>query len=76
MDPGLLLKNTVSTWELAEAFGLPIVHSTVNVGSGQSKPTVHALGDLLEDNPPDRPNHDQRVESARVPGGRARHRAT
>ena len=51
IDPGLLLKSTVSTGELAEAFGLPIVHSAVNGASGQSKPTRHALGDLLEDNP-------------------------
>ncbi len=31
MDPGLLLKNSVSTVKTAKTFGLPIVHSTVNV---------------------------------------------
>ena len=31
MDPDLLRKNTVSTVKAARAFGLPIVHSTVNV---------------------------------------------
>jgi nicotinamidase-related amidase len=32
--------------------GLPIVHSTVNVSSGQNKPTVPELAELLEDSPP------------------------
>ena len=36
----------------AKAFGLPIVHSTVNVASGQQQPTVPELAELLEDNPP------------------------
>jgi nicotinamidase-related amidase len=38
MDPELLLKNIVST---------------VNVASGQGKPTVPELAGLLEDSPPD-----------------------
>jgi nicotinamidase-related amidase len=36
----------------AKAFGLPIVHSTVNVASGRQKPTVPELAELLDDNPP------------------------
>jgi nicotinamidase-related amidase len=52
MDPGLLLKNIVSTVETAKLFGLPIVHSTVNVTSGQNKPTVPELAELLKDSPP------------------------
>ncbi len=36
----------------AKTFGLPIVHSTVNVASGQGKPTVPELAELLEDSPP------------------------
>jgi nicotinamidase-related amidase len=52
MDPDLLLKNIVSTVKTATAFGLPIVHSTVNVASGQQQPTVPELAALLEDNPP------------------------
>jgi nicotinamidase-related amidase len=52
MDPDLLLKNVVSTVESARAFGLPIVHSTVNVASGQQQPTVPELAELLEDSPP------------------------
>ena len=52
MDPDLVLKNIVSTVEIANAFGLPIVHSTVNVSSGRSKPTVPELAELLADSPP------------------------
>jgi nicotinamidase-related amidase len=52
MDPDLLLRNVVSTVKTARAFGLPIVHSTVNVASGQQQPTVPELAGLLEDNPP------------------------
>jgi nicotinamidase-related amidase len=50
MDADLLLKNIVSTVKAARTFGLPIVHSTVNVASGQQQPTVPELAELLEDN--------------------------
>src|SRR5438105_1411195 len=52
MDPDLLRKNIVSTVKSAKAFGLPLVHSTVNVASGQQQPTVPELAELLEDSPP------------------------
>jgi nicotinamidase-related amidase len=52
MDADLLRKNIVSTVRAAKAFGLPIVHSTVNVASGQQQPTVPELAELLEDDPP------------------------
>jgi nicotinamidase-related amidase len=52
MDPDLLLKNIVSTVKTARTFGLPIVHSTVNVASGQQQPTVPELAELLADSPP------------------------
>ena len=52
MDRDLLLENIVSTVKTAKAFGLPIVHSTVNVASGQQQPTVPELAELLEDSPP------------------------
>ena len=52
MDEGLLRKNIVSTVRAAKAFGLPIVHSTVNVASGQQQSTVPELAELLRDNPP------------------------
>jgi nicotinamidase-related amidase len=51
MDAGLLLKNIVSTVKLAKLFGVPIVHSTVNVANGQGR-TVPELAELLIDNPP------------------------
>jgi nicotinamidase-related amidase len=52
MDRQLLLKNVVSTVKTANAFGLPIVHSTINVASGRGKPTVPELAELLEGNAP------------------------
>ena len=52
IDPGLLLENIVSTVKTAKAFGVPIIHSTVNVASGRGQPTVPELAELLEDNPP------------------------
>ena len=35
-----------------ERSDVPIVHSTVNVASGQQQPTVPELAELLEDDPP------------------------
>jgi nicotinamidase-related amidase len=52
MDPKLLLKNIVSTVKSANAFNVPIVHSTVNVASGQVGPTVPELAAELEKFPP------------------------
>jgi nicotinamidase-related amidase len=52
IDRDLLLQNIVSTVKTARAFGLPIVHSTVNVATGRQQPTVPVLAELLEDNPP------------------------
>ena len=52
MDTDLLVENIVSTVKTAKAFGLPIVHSTVNVASGQGQPTVPELAELLKDSPP------------------------
>jgi nicotinamidase-related amidase len=52
MDQDLLLKNIVSTVKLANLFAVPIVHSTVNVATGRGQPTVPALAELLEDDPP------------------------
>jgi len=52
MDHDLLLKNMVSTAKIAKTFGLPIVHSTVNVASGRQKPTVPELAAVLEGNAP------------------------
>src|SRR6478672_10522130 len=55
MDHALLLKNAVSTVRTIKTFGVPVVHSTVNVASGRGQPTVAELADLLtEDKPLDR----------------------
>jgi nicotinamidase-related amidase len=51
IDQDLLSRNIVSTVRTAKAFGLPIVHSTVNVASGQQQPTVPELAELLENSP-------------------------
>jgi nicotinamidase-related amidase len=52
IDQDLLLENIVSTVKTAKAFGLPIVHSTINVATGRGQPTVPELAELLEDDPP------------------------
>ena len=51
MDPALLTKNAVSTVRTIKAFGVPVVHSTVNVANGQG-PTLPDLADLLTDDKP------------------------
>jgi nicotinamidase-related amidase len=52
MDRDLLLENVGSTVKIAKVFGLPIVHSTINVATGRGKPTLPPLAELLADNPP------------------------
>lgn len=52
MDQDVLLRNAVSTVRTVKAYGVPIVHSTVNVASGQQQPTVPELAELLQDNEP------------------------
>jgi nicotinamidase-related amidase len=52
IDPELLRENIVSVVKTANAFELPIVHSTINVATGRSESTVPELAALLENNPP------------------------
>jgi nicotinamidase-related amidase len=52
MDHALLVKNAVSTVRTVKAFGVPVVHSTVNVASGQVQSTLPELAELLSDDPP------------------------
>jgi len=52
MDRDLLLKNVVSTAKIAKLFGLPIVHSTINVRTGRGRPTLPPLAEVLAGNPP------------------------
>ena len=49
MDRALLVKNAVSTVRTITAFGVPVVHSTVNVATGREQPTLPELADLLTD---------------------------
>jgi len=52
MDHDLLLKNIITTVKIAKLFGMPIVHSTINVATGRGQPTVPELAELLADDPP------------------------
>jgi nicotinamidase-related amidase len=51
MDHALLVQNAVSTVRAIKAFGVPVVHSTVNVAAGQG-PTLPELAGLLADDKP------------------------
>src|ERR1700752_957260 len=51
MDHALLMKNAVSTVRTIKTFGVPVVHSTVNVAAGQG-PTLPEVADLLTDDKP------------------------
>jgi nicotinamidase-related amidase len=52
MDHEELLKNAVSTVRTVKTFDVPVIHSTVNVASGQVGGTLPELAELLEDDPP------------------------
>ena len=52
MDRALLLKNAVSTVRTVKTFGIPVVHSTINVATGRGQPTLPELADLLKDDKP------------------------
>jgi nicotinamidase-related amidase len=54
MDHALLMKNAVSTVRTIKAFGVPVVHSTVNVAAGQGPTLPEVAGLLSEDKPLDR----------------------
>lgn len=47
MDRQLLVRNIVGVAKIALAYGLPIVHSTVNVETGLNKPPIPQLRDVL-----------------------------
>lgn len=48
MDRQLLVNNIVGTARAAVAYGLPIVHSTVNVATGLNKPPIPQLRKVLD----------------------------
>ena len=52
MNRDLLLKNAVSTVRVVKTFGIPVVHSTINVATGRGKPTLPELASLLTDDKP------------------------
>ena len=54
MDAALLLKNAVSTVRAIKTFGVPVVHSTVNVAAGQGSTLPELASLLAEDKPLDR----------------------
>jgi nicotinamidase-related amidase len=49
MDRLLLVNNIVGTAKAAVAYGLPIVHSTVNVKTGLNKPPISQLRKVLDE---------------------------
>jgi nicotinamidase-related amidase len=51
MDRQLLVNNIVGTAEMAVRYGLPIIHSTVNVKSGLNKPPIPQLQKVLNGYP-------------------------
>ena len=51
MDRQLLVNNIVGTAKAAVAYGLPIVHSTVNVKTGANKPPIGQLRKVLGNYP-------------------------
>jgi nicotinamidase-related amidase len=54
MDHDLLMKNAVSTVRTIKTFGIPVVHSTVNVAAGQGPTLAEVAGLLTDDKPLDR----------------------
>jgi nicotinamidase-related amidase len=51
MDRPQLVNNIVGVAKIARAYGLPIVHSTVNVKTGLNKPPIPQLRRVLKDVP-------------------------
>lgn len=51
MDRQLLVNNIVGVAKIGLAYGLPIIHSTVNVKTGLNKPPIVQLRRILKDLP-------------------------
>lgn len=51
MDRQLLVNNIVGCAKAAVAYGLPVVHSTVNVQTGLNKPPISQVRKVLENYP-------------------------
>jgi nicotinamidase-related amidase len=53
MDRDLLMKNAASVIKAVKVYGsIPIVHSTVNVGTGENQPTLPQVAELLREYTP------------------------
>jgi nicotinamidase-related amidase len=48
MDRQLLINNVVGLAKIGLTYGLPIIHSTVNVKTGLNKPPIKQLSDVLK----------------------------
>jgi hypothetical protein len=46
MDRALPVKNAVSTVRTTKAFGIPVVHSTINVAADREQPTLPDLAGI------------------------------
>ncbi len=51
MERQRMVSNIVRAVRAANGFGIPIVHSTVNVRSGRNKPTIAVLRHMLDGQP-------------------------
>jgi nicotinamidase-related amidase len=51
MDRQLLVNNIVGVAKIGKTYGLPIIHSTVNVKTGLNKPPIPQLAKVLPDVP-------------------------
>lgn len=51
MDRQMLVNNIVGTAKAALVYGLPIIHSTVGVTTGQNSSTISQLAEVLKDLP-------------------------
>src|SRR6266566_2612809 len=51
MDRQLLVTNIVGVAKIGKAYGLPIIHSTVNVKTGLNKPPISQLQQAIPDVP-------------------------
>jgi len=68
MERQRLVSNIVRACKTALTYGLPIVHSTVNVESGINKPPIAALREVLGNIPtydPTRSTHGRTSSSAK-----------
>ena len=68
MDRQILVNNIIGTAKAAVAYGLPIIHSTVNVKTGLNKPPIPRSARRSTKTQPTT-DHDQCVGRHRIPQG-------